>query len=611
MKLPVFVGMTLLAASAWGQGPSSGHGVPTFNCAANDQYNDQDSGLAWKCGTTNNWTPTPPFDPWTAPTSGLCKVGNGTTWVTGACGTGNLPSAPAAAYFPSSSGAGTTYTAVNNIDWTHTIGFYNLNGDFYVDSNSPSSCTVNSVAYTTAFDCAFANAKAWIASSDSAQYNATLHVGSNGKLTTNLGIQEPTAASNHGSINIVGNGANASIIQLTTSLASGVCMFTQPPEATAFNYAKITVSNLTLDANNDADCTMGISGVSQGTIQHLLLINNRAGSGNIPFQIGASNATTSTVFETFVEDVNVGGLAGGYTPAQITCTVSSGNPVCTIVSGGNYPSATFTVQLHGVGNGSGPCSVYPTSTVTGTTSVTGLTFTGGTCVAPVYASITPGARVDYNFLFGPGYTDSTVKDIRAEESTVFAGIKVTGHPDTFLHPHCYVGQFACVEDDGGGTFVGIESDSIGGFAAAIEGTGSTYTGTSQIYNNFQLYAGSSLFYVDQGTSLGTAIGFTSAGVSCNGNRQNQGGYHQLVVGTGLPYNNTSTAGGSYEGGFALPAGVQMDNTLDCSSSPTVSTVISHIGKYSIPGLKATTGTRYLCIDTNGNFVSQAAACSGT
>lgn len=499
------------------------------------------------------------------------------------CGAGSgLPTAPAAAYFPSSTAAGTTYAAVNNIDWTHTIGLENFNGDFYVDAVlSPTSCTVSSVAYTTAFDCALANAKAWIASSDSAQYNATLHVGSNGKLTTNVGIQEPTATSNHGTVNIVGNGVNASIIQLTTSLSSGVCMFTQPPEATAFNYAKITVSNLTLDANNDADCTMGINGVSQGAIEHLLLINNRAGSGNIPFQIGPSTASTSTVFEANVTDVVVGGLGGGYTPAIITCTVSSGNPVCTISDAGSYPSGTFTVQVHGVGNGSGPCSVYPTWTTTGTTTLTGLTASGGTCVAPLWVSVTPGARVDYDYLFGPGYTDSTVKDIRAIEETVYAGIKVTGHPNTFLHPHCYVGQFACVEENGGSTFVGVESDSIGGYAAAIEGTGSTYTGTSQIYNSFTRFAGSSLFYVDQGTSAGTSIGATMSGVSCNGNRQALGGYHQLVIGTGLPYANTSAAGGAADAGYAVPAGVQMNDVLDCSSSPTVNTVYSHIGTFGV------------------------------
>ena len=35
------------------------------------------------------------------------------------------------------------------------------------------------------------------------------------------------------------------------------------------------------------------------------------------------------------------------------------------------------------------------------------------------------------------------------------------------------------------------------------------------------------------------------------------------------------------------------------------------GQMQIPGLKATTGTRYLCIDTGGNLVSSATACSGT
>jgi hypothetical protein len=35
------------------------------------------------------------------------------------------------------------------------------------------------------------------------------------------------------------------------------------------------------------------------------------------------------------------------------------------------------------------------------------------------------------------------------------------------------------------------------------------------------------------------------------------------------------------------------------------------GIITIPSLKATTGTRYLCIDTVGNVTSSATACSGT
>lgn len=65
---------------------SSGHGAPGFSCAANDTYKDIDSDLVWKCGPgNNNWQPTPQYDPWSVPTLGQCKVGNGTTWVTGSC----------------------------------------------------------------------------------------------------------------------------------------------------------------------------------------------------------------------------------------------------------------------------------------------------------------------------------------------------------------------------------------------------------------------------------------------------------------------------------------------------------------------------------------------
>lgn len=540
--------------------------------------------------------------------------GNLGTWqpetTSGGTSINNIPSLLIGAYC-STDGSGSVGTwapcgqsggSVPNFNWIQSAHLGNLNGVYYVDSQSQSSCTVSSVNYTTPFDCALAYAIQWTQTTGaSAQLDATLIVGSNGNLTTNLGGQLPTAVNNHATVNIIGYGPGASNLQLVSSLSAGVCMITQPAEATALNYATVTISGLTIDANNNADCLMSLSGLRNSHIEHIIGRGERGGSGIFDFQIGASSSSNSTVFETAVNDVAMGGLGGGYTPAQIApCTVSGGNPVCTVTSGGTYPSATFTVQIHGVGNGSGACSVYPTPTVTGTTSVTSVTFTGGTCVAPVYVSITPGAKLDYDFLFGPGYTDSTVTDARAIEEPTFAGMKITGHPNTFVHPHCYVGQFVCVEETGSNTFIGLESDSIGGYAAAIEGTGSTYTGTTQIYNNFQLYAGSSLYYVDQGTSIGTAIGFTSNGVSCNGNRQNQGGYHQLVVGTGLPYNNTSAAGGSFEGGVTIPLGVHMKDTLDCSSGPTTSHVYPFIGNLQPRSIfSGSSGTSFA--STNNNY----------
>lgn len=482
-------------------------------------------------------------------------------------------------------------------DWTHPSSIGNLNGVYYVDAASPSSCVVNSVSYTTAFDCAMANAKLWISTSDSPQANATIYVGSNGQLTTALGAQMPTATNQHGTVNIIGRGVNSSIIQLTSSLSAGVCMVTQPSEATALNYATITITGLTLDANNDADCVMLINGVKNGLVAHVVGKNNRAGSGNIGYQVGTSNGSTSTVFETFFDDVKLEGTAGGYTPAIITTALSSGNPVATITDAGSYPTGTFSVQVHGVGNGAGPCSVYPTWTATGTTTLTGLTASGGTCVAPVYTSVTPAAKVDYNFLIGPGATDSTFKDLRAVESSAFAGIKITGHPNHFIHPHCYVGQYACIEDYGGNIFAALESDSVGGYAVVSEGN-SIYTGINQIYNSFTRYAGSALVYVD--TSVTANAGITVNGVNCNGNRQGVGGYHNLVLGTGLPYTTTSATGGAADAGFLVPTQVQMDNVLNCSSSPTVNTISSHIGNWPIIN-------GYIQMGTVASFTCNAAA----
>lgn len=558
--------LSLAANQILGAISATPQALPIPSCAGGANALNWSSGTGFQCNTIAVTGGVTSINALTGP---ITFAGSGVSCTGSTC---TFTSSGGSMVYPSLSGIPTVN---NGTTWAPAI--------FYVDSNSPASCTVSSVAYTTAFDCAFATAKAWTQSGNSTQSNATLLVGSTGLLTTNVGIQEPTATNNHGSVNIVGNGVNASSLQLTSSLATGVCMVTQPPEATSLNYATVAISGLSLDANSNADCIMSINGTRNGKIANIVGKNVRAGSGNIGFQFGASNASTATVFETNIDDVKLEGTGGGYTPAIIACTITSGNPVCTISDHGSYPTGTFAVQVHGVGNGGGPCSVYPTWTATGTTTLLTLTASGGTCVGPLYVSVTPAAKVDYNFLFGPGLTDSTAKDIRAVESSAFAGMKTVGHPNTFIHPHCYVGQFACVEDDGGNTFVGLESDSIGGFAAAVEGTGTTYTGTTQIYNNFQRYAGSSLFYVDQGTSAGSSIGVTVAGVSCNGNRQNQGGYHNLVIGTGLPYANASTGGGAQDLGYPVPAGVQMDNILNCSTSPTVSTVTSHIGSFITTG----------------------------
>jgi hypothetical protein len=126
MKLsPVFVGFTVLAAAGHAQiiPGSTGHGAPTFNCAANDYYKDVDSGLVWQCKTPpTGWAPTPQFVPWQTPTNGQCLVGNGNTFTTGSCGSGSgIPASQLALVTAESFGAVGDWNGTTGTDNTTAL----------------------------------------------------------------------------------------------------------------------------------------------------------------------------------------------------------------------------------------------------------------------------------------------------------------------------------------------------------------------------------------------------------------------------------------------------------------------------------------------------------
>lgn len=63
-----------------------------------------------------------------------------------------------------------------------------------------------------------------------------------------------------------------------------------------------------------------------------------------------------------------------------------------------------------------------------------------------------------------------------------------------------------------------------------------------------------------------------------------------------------------QGGYAAPGSPAVASTLYIGGKPSGGTKNAEL---VIPTLKATTGTRYLCIDTDGAITSSASACSGT
>lgn len=79
----------------------------------------------------------------------------------------------------------------------------------------------------------------------------------------------------------------------------------------------------------------------------------------------------------------------------------------------------------------------------------------------------------------------------------------------------------------------------------------------------------------------------------------------VQMAAGVMYFRTFISGNA--GATAVPlTGLQINN-----GAPTGSFVINTDGSLSAASLKATTGTRYVCVDTTGKLISSATACSGT
>lgn len=347
MKLPIFVGMTLLAASAWGQGnPSSGHGAPSFNCAINDQYNDLDSGLAWKCGpTANTWKPNPQSLPWVTPTSGNCPVGNGVTFVSSPCGSGggssvtleNTYSAPGSFTFAHNLNSlyplVTCYTSTGPATWTAASVDANDTSitvpaaGTYICSFSPGGTLASSFSVATSptsqtFEPTMTGTQHptfTVNQSITGSYSGTATYSTTGLASGMTGVFSPTT--------ITGAGSNT----LTLSFP-----FSQTPATTSFNATGNDGTN-----SHSANPSITVGTINSGLVECWPMTD---GSGS-SFADGCGTSNTETLSTGSLTWASNAGLPGTTATFSSTAVAQGTNQTATNFNGSTPFSVSTWVKL--------------------------------------------------------------------------------------------------------------------------------------------------------------------------------------------------------------------------------------------------------------------------
>src|SRR5208337_1577675 len=143
-----------------------------------------------------------------------------------------------------------------------------MEGKRYKVEGFPSSCTVNSVAYTTQFDCAFQTAY-YAAQTQAA--SQTLELG-NAVYLTNVGLQQSSVYV----VNIIGvssddttGGLNGgSVIRLNSSISSAVMTFSVL-SALGPHRAYMMFRDFTIDANNNAPMCLDASSMRETAFKNI------------------------------------------------------------------------------------------------------------------------------------------------------------------------------------------------------------------------------------------------------------------------------------------------------------------------------------------------------
>jgi len=340
-----------------------------------------------------------------------------------------------------------------------------VDGQRYKVEGFPSSCTVNLVAYSTQFDCAFQTAY-YAAQTQSA--NQTLELG-NAIYLTNVGLQQ---SSLYG-VNIIGvssddttGGLNGgSVIRLNSSISPAVMTFSVLP-ASGPHRAYMMFRDFTIDANNNAPMCLDASSMRETAFKN---ISCEHATGPLAWvKFGTYTEPTDASGSNFDMDIGPIHVIGPFgNPAKITANVAGGNISTTgytVTNGGSlyYNGPTVTAYLIGYGAGANPCTTMPTglhATVSGGSviSVSSATPASG-CSGNVYVyapDLPPAAYGFYNAFT----TDSTFTDIIVEGVGNVAAIYDFGNAaNVWIHPHSWEYQPVGLESHGGGTFMQMQCD---------------------------------------------------------------------------------------------------------------------------------------------------------
>ena len=354
---------------------------------------------------------------------------------------------------PPSVSAGTAYPAKGVDGAYHTSAF-------------PSSCTVSSVSYKTAGDCAFYTAMAVATSTGLNQ----LLVVDNGETDTCAGWVHPVSP-NNATVSIIGAASYAGsydvnalqgfpVVHLKQTCAIGsnaVITYLAGTGVANSNGPVATIKGLYIDANNNAGACGDFLHLSRSAITDNVCVGV-AGTSRHGFKFGDSGASGDTgwMYETEVKNLTV------YTNSQTPLTGGSGRVTVsggsaigyTIIAHGGVgsftaPMTSYSVVFTGWGvgvsqpNGPAPCATNPTAHVT---SLAGGQFWGMTFDTPgsgcdpnnTFFEVIPTPVMDEAFWFDK-YTDGTATNLVSvggvNTAAVFVGGSSAG--STIRNVHAY------------------------------------------------------------------------------------------------------------------------------------------------------------------------------
>ena len=401
---------------------------------------------------------------------------------------------------------------------------------YYFPEGSPSSCTVNSVTYTTQLDCLAATLGQNLATTG----NVAIALGS-GTYNTCSGITlAPASRSQSYVISILGVGSygisglpGGSTINQTCS--SSIPTVYLPEESSSLSYPATSpsprIEGVQINANHLAPNALGIYGHAiDGVIRDVFALNGTQS----PIQLGSQPDLNNYgwLYEWKLEDVYVTDTAPHGGGAAISVSVSGGLPVFTVTTGGSGYTSNATITLLGTRGGisNTPCSSLGTSSLTITGGVvTGASSTATGCVAPMYAYVWDGYPISYAVDI-QHMTDSTVDNLIVQQTVgqVAAVSLITGNV-SFTNAHLESGSRYGFLDNLPGynqdTFSGTNCGEL--FDSCFKmGTASQITDTraSNWLSNSPYFTFFSLSSTSLGIKIDSLICEQNAGLTREGNK---------------------------------------------------------------------------------------------